>query len=89
MVYGIQKGGRGGVVYCALDIHQHCNSVGNADGRGNKRMIGSEAKQYLVKANVHLVSRPDIDGVSHAYGDPWRVDLCFFVSVNTRWVCEV
>jgi len=23
---------------------------------------------------THLVSRPDIDGVSHAYGDSWRVD---------------
>jgi len=33
MVYGIQKGGRGGVVYCAIDVHEYCNSVGNANGR--------------------------------------------------------
>jgi len=26
---------------------------------------------------MHLVSRPDIDSVSHAYRDPWKVFLCF------------
>jgi len=27
-VYDIQKGGRGGVVYCAMVVQQYCNRVG-------------------------------------------------------------
>jgi len=39
MVYGIHEGGRVGVVYCALVVQWYCNSVSDADGGGNKRMI--------------------------------------------------
>jgi len=31
---GIQMGGRGGVVYCAIVVQSYCNSAGNAGGRG-------------------------------------------------------
>jgi len=30
-----KKEGRGGVVYCAIDVQSYCNSAGNAGGRGN------------------------------------------------------
>ena len=33
MVHGIQKAGRGCVLYCAIDVQQYCNSVGNVDER--------------------------------------------------------
>jgi len=32
MVYGIPKGGRGGVVYCPIAVQSYCNRVGNAGG---------------------------------------------------------
>jgi len=28
------QGGRGGFVYCGIDVQQYCNSAGNAGGRG-------------------------------------------------------
>jgi len=39
MVYGLVKGGRGGVVHCAVVVHLFCNRVGFAGGRGSKRMM--------------------------------------------------
>jgi len=44
MVYGIHKGGRVGVVYCASVVHWYCNRVSNADGGGNKGMLTSARK---------------------------------------------
>ena len=32
MVYGAHKGDREGVVFCAIVVQSHCNSVGNAGG---------------------------------------------------------
>jgi len=49
LVYGIQKGGRGGVVYCPIAVQEHCNSVGNAGGRGNERMIDSCTNEWMYK----------------------------------------
>jgi len=34
IVHDKQMGGRGGGVYCAIDVQSHCNSAGNADGSG-------------------------------------------------------
>jgi len=39
MVYGIDTGGRVGVVYCALVVQWYSNSVSKADGGDNTRMI--------------------------------------------------
>ena len=39
MVYGIYKGGRVGVVWCALVVQWYCNSVSEADRWDNTRMI--------------------------------------------------
>jgi len=39
MMYGIHRGGRVGVVYRAFVLQQYCNSVSNAGGGGDKRMI--------------------------------------------------
>jgi len=37
MVYSVQKGGRGGVVYCAIVVQSYCNSAANAGGRGQEK----------------------------------------------------
>jgi len=34
MVYGINRGSRGGVIYCARVAQSYCRSVGDANGRG-------------------------------------------------------
>ena len=36
ILYGVwhTKGGREGVVYCAIDVRWYCNSASNAGGRG-------------------------------------------------------
>jgi len=36
MVYGIYKGGRAGVVYCAVVVQKYCNRVSKVDGGGSK-----------------------------------------------------
>jgi len=56
IVYGIQKGARGGVVYCAIYVQKYCSTAGNAGGRGQStedRFVHEslEVEQYLVKAN--------------------------------------
>jgi len=40
-VYGLLKGGRGGVVYCAMVVQSYSNRVGFAGGGGSKRMMDS------------------------------------------------
>jgi len=63
MVYCIHKGGRVGVVYCALVVQLYCNSVSNADGGGGQykdEWIVQEsfgANDHLVNANTDLSSR--------------------------------
>jgi len=60
MVYDVKTGGRKRVEYCATVLEWYCNRVGDAGGRGNKRMIDSckksiKVKECLVKAKlVHL-----------------------------------
>jgi len=59
-VYSVQKGGRLGVVYCALVVQSYCNTVSNANGGGNTRIIRiidklvqesfGRVNEYLVKA---------------------------------------
>jgi len=39
LVYGMHTERRVKVVYCAVVMQQYCNSVSNADGGGNRRMI--------------------------------------------------
>jgi len=39
MVYGIYKGSRVGVVYCAVVVQEYCNRVSKVDGGGSIRMI--------------------------------------------------
>jgi len=44
-----------GVFYLAIVVQWYCNSVGNADGKGQARddslvLRGSEVNKYLVKA---------------------------------------
>jgi len=66
--YGIQKGGRGGVVYCAIIVQSYCTRVGNAGGRGewkDGRFVHSslEVNEYIVKAKpLHDISITNIVG---------------------------
>jgi len=43
MAYKGESGGGGGV-YCAIVVHQYCNNVRNAGGRGIKGMLDSCTK---------------------------------------------
>jgi len=57
MVYGIQKGGREGVVYCAMGVQYYCHSVGITGGGGqgtDDRLIHKSVKvnEYLVKTKL-------------------------------------
>jgi len=59
MVYGVQMGGLGEVVYCAV-VQRHCNGVGNAGGGGGKRMIdkctkASKEKNILYKPKCNML----------------------------------
>ena len=67
---------RGGGVYCPIVVQWYCNSVSNAGGPGewkddwvvHKR---PEVKEYLVKANPHLLGQVGAD-IERAHGAPRR-----------------